>query len=106
MVSLNVLFSFDLSDYDIEYRIHATRRMFQRGIHEADIEIVLKSGDVIERYDDDFPLPSMLISGRTRLNDPLHVVAAINHCERKVVIITAYEPDFLKWSDDFSRRNV
>jgi len=48
----------DLNDYDIEYRVHATRRMFQRSIQPEDIEIILRDGSVIEEYSDDFPLPS------------------------------------------------
>ncbi|MBF0232846.1 MAG: DUF4258 domain-containing protein, partial [Desulfamplus sp.] len=35
-------------DYQIEYRIHATRRMFQRAIHEDDVERTLKEGNIIE----------------------------------------------------------
>jgi hypothetical protein len=67
--------------------------MFQRDIHEDDVENVLKKGEVIERYGEDFPLPSFLITGRTSLNRPLHLIAAINDSERKIIIITAYEPD-------------
>jgi hypothetical protein len=62
----------NLTDYDIEYRIHATRRMFQRNIHEDDIELVLREEEVIEDYDEDFPLPSVLISGRSSSDRPLH----------------------------------
>jgi hypothetical protein len=93
-----------LSDYDIEYRIHASQRMFRRNIHEDDVEAVLKNGDIIEQYDDDFPLPSLLINGQTSKNRPLHVVAAINHTEKIVIVITAYEPDISRWSSDFSGR--
>jgi hypothetical protein len=93
-----------ISDYDIEYRIHATQRMFRRDIHEDDIEWVLKNGEIIERYDDDFPLPSLLINGQTSVKRPLHLITAINHTERKIIIITAYEPDALRWTDNFGRR--
>ena len=93
-----------LTDYDIEYRIHATCRIFQRDIHEDDIELVLRAGTVIEQYDDDFPLPSVLINGRTSTNRPLHLVTGVNRPEQKLVIITAYEPDPVKWTDKFSRR--
>ncbi|OQY58044.1 MAG: hypothetical protein B6245_13935 [Desulfobacteraceae bacterium 4572_88] len=96
----------NLTDYDIEYRIHTTRRMFQRNIHETDIELVLKEGHVIERYDEDFPLPSVLISGRTSANRPLHLVAGVNVLEQKLVIITAYEPDPLRWMENFSFRRA
>ncbi len=91
-------------DYQIEYRIHATRRMFQRAIHEDDVERILKEGSIIEQYDDDFPFPSVLINGLGARNVSLHVVAAINSDELKLVIITVYKPDPLKWTDKFSRR--
>ena len=35
---------------------------------------------------------------------PLHVVAGINNAEKIIVVITAYEPDPLKWSDNFTGR--
>ena len=54
--------------------------------------------------DDDFPLPSLLISGADAEGHPLHVVAGINNAEKIIVVITAYEPDPLKWSDNFTGR--
>jgi len=94
----------DPRDYALEYRAHAAHRMFERNIHKNDVEIVLREGDVIERYDKDFPLPSMLISGRTARDRPVHLVVGINPFERKFVIITVYEPDPLRWTENFSRR--
>ena len=89
-----------------EYRVHATRRMFQRHIGEQDVALLLAHGHVIERYDEDFPLPSVLLNGCTAANRPLHVVVGVNVPEKKLVIITTYEPDALQWADDFSRRIV
>ena len=92
-----------LVEYDIEYRVHATRRMFQRFIGDDDIERILEKGQVIEKYDD-FPLPSILLNGQTASGRALHVVVGVNESERKLVIITTYEPDPVKWGDSFSRR--
>ncbi len=94
----------NMADFVIEYRTHASQRMFQRDIHEDDVETVLKNGEIIERYDEDLPLPSLLINGLTSERKPLHVVAAINHTERIIVIITTYEPDKAKWTSGFSRK--
>jgi hypothetical protein len=80
--------------------------MFQRHIGAEDVTFILTHGQVIERYDEDFPLPSALLNGRTAANRPLHVVVGINVHERKLVIITTYEPDALQWTDNFSRRIV
>ncbi len=94
----------DIVNYAIEYRIHAVRRMFQRDIHEDDVEYILKYGEVIEKYDDDFPLPSLLVNGLSLSGRPLHVVAGVNNLEKIIVIITAYQPDPLRWSDNFAGR--
>lgn len=91
-------------EYDIEYRVHASRRMFQRDIVEDDVELILRKGSIIEKYAEDFPLPSLLLNGRASTDRPLHVVVAVNSFERKFIIITAYEPDSAKWTEGFSRR--
>jgi len=104
MTTLNKMLKQHFDDYKIEYRIHATRRMFQRDIHENGVEKVLKDGNIIEQYDDDFPFPSFLINGINTEGVPLHVVAAINRDELKLVIITVYKPDPLKWKNEFSGR--
>ena len=38
----------NIRDYDIEYRVHAIRRMFQRQIHPQDIENLITEGDIVE----------------------------------------------------------
>jgi hypothetical protein len=78
--------------------------MFQRAISSQQVDYVLHHGDIIERYDNDQPLPSVLINGCTLEQRPLHIVAAINKQERQLVIVTVYEPNILKWADNFSRR--
>lgn len=93
-----------LQNYGIEYRVHATRRMFQRNINEDDVEFVVKNGEVIEHYEQDFPLSSLLIFGRNQEGHPLHIVVAVDSHNQKIIVVTAYEPDPRKWTDDFSRR--
>jgi hypothetical protein len=80
--------------------------MFQRHISQQDIECLLAHGQVTERYDEDFPLPSVLLNEHRVAKRPLHAVVGINVAERKLVLITAYEPDPLQWTDHFSRRIV
>ncbi|MCK5674995.1 MAG: DUF4258 domain-containing protein [Spirochaetales bacterium] len=104
MSKITDLITGHLTEYDLEYRIHATRRMFQRNIHEDDIELILKTGNIIEKYDSDFPLPSVLLNGKTSSNRPIHLVVGINTAENKLIIITAYEPDRIMWVDNYSRR--
>jgi hypothetical protein len=87
----------------VTYRIHALRRMFERGITEADARSVLDGGEVIAIYPDDRPYPSRLLLGWWN-NRPLHVVAAYNAREEKQIVITVYEPDPALWRDGFTRR--
>jgi len=91
-------------NYEIEYRVHATRRMFERNIDHEDIENLLSNGQIIEHYPEDYPLPSVLLNGHTLKSEPLHAVIAINESESKIVIVTAYKPNIIKWIDNYSRR--
>ncbi|OKY73930.1 MAG: hypothetical protein BM485_16815 [Desulfobulbaceae bacterium DB1] len=92
--------------YQIEYRVHATRRMFQRNISEDEVEFVLVHGEIIENYTDDFPLPSVLVNGCTPAKNRLHLVVGINDSEKIIVVITAYNPSEEKWDMNFSRRKT
>lgn len=105
LMNLAQTFEIDVSSYVIEYRVHATKRMFQRNIAEDDVEKVLETGSIIERYDNDFPLPSVLINGISAIGRPLHLVVGVNQSETRLVIITAYEPDSERWADNYTRRS-
>ena len=96
----------NIENYAIAYRFHATERMFQRAISSQQVDYILRHGDIIERYDNDQPLPSVLIKGYTIEQRPLHVVVAVNKPEQRLVIVTVYEPSIQKWTDNFSRRTL
>lgn len=85
------------------YRVHALKRMFERGISSLDVRRVLEDGEVIEDYPADLPYPSRLVLARIN-NRPLHVVAADDLRGEETYIITAYEPDPLEWDQSFRRR--
>ena len=65
---------------------------------------VLDAGEIIEEYPDDQPYPSCLIFGRTRAARTLHVVCAPVLDERRLIVITIYQPDPARWDADFKRR--
>jgi Domain of unknown function (DUF4258) len=90
---------------NIIFRTHAIQRMFQRNISEKDVRSILMKGETIEEYADDTPYPSRLILGWIG-QKPFHVVAADNDMDKEIIIITVYEPDREKWSDDFKRRTI
>jgi len=83
------------------YRVHAVRRMAERGIREEDVVRVLAEGKEIESYPDDRPYPSRLLLGWMG-GRPIHVVAA--SAERAIIIITVYQPDAAHWEAGFERR--
>lgn len=59
-------------------------------------------GEIIEEYPEDYPYPSRLILGMTIKYRFLHVAVGIG--ERKIWLITAYEPDPGQWEDGFKKR--
>ncbi len=85
------------------YRVHAVRRMFERGITEAEVHKTLSEGEEIAAYPDDMPYPSRLLLG-WRGDRPLHVVTAYNARDDEQIVITVYEPDPTLWNEGFRRR--
>ena len=89
----------------VVFRVHAIQRMYQRSIGEEEVRIVIKTGETIEDYSDDFPYPSRLVLG-WHGSRPIHVVVADNTENRENIVITVYEPDPAEWEADFKRRKV
>ena len=87
----------------VTYRVHAVRRMFERGISESEVREVLEGGEEIASYPDDRPYRSRLLLG-WRGERPLHVVAAYNAQKEEEIVITVYEPDAALWEEGFKRR--
>ena len=82
---------------------HVFKRMAERGFSPDTIKSVIENGTVIKFYPDDTPYPSRLILGFDGTR-PIHVVSAYNSENDTEYVITVYEPDVLKWSDDFTER--
>lgn len=87
----------------LEWQRHALERMVERGITRADVLEVLFSGERIEDYPGDRPLPRALFLNWVR-GRPLHVVAAFDMDNRTVAIITTYEPTLEYFEADFRTR--
>lgn len=84
-------------------RVHALRRMAERGVSELDIRQVLESGETVEDYPEDVPYPSRLVLGWIE-SRPIHVVVAENEADEETVVVTVYEPDPDRWENGFRRR--
>lgn len=88
---------------DLQITAHAAIRMAERMIDTDDVLLVVLTGEVIESYPQDRPLPSRLqlawVGGR-----PVHVVSAPDG--PRVIVITVYDPSEFpgQWSADFRRR--
>ncbi len=87
----------------VTYRVHAIRRMFERGITESDVRTTLSDNQEIAAYPEDTPYPSRLLLGWGG-DKPLHVVVAYNAQDDEHIVITVYEPDPALWEDGFKRR--
>ena len=79
--------------------------MIQRDISFTDIDEASEKLELVEEYPDTTPYPSCLVLGFTDKKRPLHIVFAANHEAGIAYIITVYEPESTKWSEDFKRRN-
>ncbi len=80
---------------------HAHQRLMERGIRTAEIEKVVWYGEVIARYEDDLPFPSVLmykeVGGKF-----LHAVVA--DAGEVLILISAYVPNENEWENPPIRR--
>ena len=81
---------------------HAKERLEERGIKVDDITHCIDTGEIIKQYEDDKPLPSCLILGKTTDNKYMHIV--VSRREEFIYLITAYYPDATQWEADLKTR--
>ena len=103
-VSFQQMLGSAVRDWELVYRIHATRRMFERDISEEELIYVLQNGHDIENYPDDKPFPAMLANGITDKRKHIHIVIAKDIESNRLYIITVYVPNSSKWTENYSRR--
>ena len=92
-----------MNEYSIVYRLHAIQRMLERNVNNDELRQIINNGKVIEKYVNDSPYPSRLMLGKVN-NRPLHLVITENKTEKKIIVITVYEPDPRKWIKNDERR--
>ena len=81
---------------------HAKERLEERGIKVDDVTHCIDTGEIIKQYEDDKPLPSCLILGKTTDNKYMHIV--LSRSDDFIYLITAYYPDFAQWEEDLKTR--
>lgn len=86
----------------IHWHHHALERLFERQISRAEVLDAMTRGEIIEHYAEREPYPSCLI---LHIDDePLHVVAAVDHEATTCHIVTVYRPDLEHFEADFKTR--
>jgi|APCry4251928276_1046603.scaffolds.fasta_scaffold225504_2 hypothetical protein len=90
----------------IAIKQHCLIRLHERKISVDEVKNVLLTGEIIEEYPDDYPLPSALLLGFAQNNKPLHAVVAIDVEDQMLWVITTYIPDIKVWDSAFQRREI
>jgi hypothetical protein len=73
-------------------------------IHLEEVLQIIETGEIIEQYLDDTPYASCLLLGYTRSGRPLHLVCAPVSAEERLIVVTTYQPDPIRWELDLRRR--
>ena len=89
----------------IIWTYHANVRLLKRSISRQDIIGAVESYEILEDYPQDKYLPSCLVylknEGRV-----FHFVCALDVTEKKLWIVTAYQPDPQEWDIDCKKRRT
>jgi len=84
---------------------HGYDELAEDGVFADDMLAGLEAAVVVEDYPADPRGPSVLVLQRDGDGHPVHVVWGIPAGRAApAVLITAYRPDPVRWSDDFTRR--
>ena len=84
------------------FRIHAIERMLEHEITEVDVRDVLHSGEVIEEVGGQESRMKRLYLHHVD-SRPIHVVVIDDEQVNCTIVITAYEPDLIRWEQGFRR---
>lgn len=80
---------------------HAGARMFERGVSAEDLITLIRNGEIIEEYRDDYRCPAVLMLGHVR-GMAHHIVVAI--CEERLIVVTVYLPNEDDWINGRRRK--
>lgn len=84
---------------------HGYDALAEDGLFVKDIIKSIKDGIIIENYPDCSKGPCVLVLQKDRDGNPIHVVWGIPKGKNSpAVLVTAYKPDPIVWSNDFMVR--
>ena len=87
----------------IIWTYHANMRLLKRSISRQDILGAVESYEILEDYPQDKYLPSCLVYLKN-VGRVFHFVCALDVVEKKVWIVTVYQPDPQEWDIDYRKR--
>lgn len=85
---------------------HADEEMASDQLGLDDVLASVLTGEIIEQYPTDYPLPSCLVYGRPKPDIHIHSVWAYNDATKRAVLVTVYRPDPDCWIDWRSRKKA
>ena len=92
-----------IAEGQFEFSKHAVDQSISRKIRVQEIREAIAIGQVIENYPDDKCGASCLILGMTQNQRPIHIQCS--YPSRPLIkIVTVYEPNPQRWTDDFTQR--
>ena len=99
----NIRSKFKAGKYIISFT--HTEKIRSRKIEAQEMEEAIFNGEIIESYPNDPRGRSCLVFGISENNRPLHIVCGRLE-EEEILIITAYEPDYEEWEEDWKTRKM
>jgi hypothetical protein len=90
---------------EVKISNHGYDELAEDGLLVKDVIATVKSGKIVEDYPEYPKGPCVLVLQRDRESNPMHVVWGIpKNASSPAVLVTAYKPDPLIWTNDFMER--
>jgi signal recognition particle subunit SEC65 len=98
---------FYFQDEKVIYSDHSIGEMLKEELGEITVEEIVEAAskvEILNKYPEDKPYPSILALGFTKNARPIHIVCALDEMLNKIVLITVYEPKPELWINNRIRR--